>query len=388
MSGDEGKSAYYALSPGSENHSPQLQRIAVLGICRAKHGGEDEMVWQERLNGDSLAWLLEPDLDNPAIRYFALRDLLDRPVHDSDVRAAQSAIMTSGPVPVILDAQHPEGYWQQPGGGYRKYRGTVWQVMLLSELGADPIAERVQRGCEYVLNHSIASNGGFAASNTKPVPSGVIHCLNGNLLYALIRLGFLDDPRVQGALDWQVQSITGEDPVQFYQSGTSGPDFACAVNEKQPCGWGATKAMKALVAVPSSQRTPVMQRAIERGTEFLLRYDLAKADFPYTGKISSAWFKLGFPLSYWSDVLETLAALVALDYGGDARLLPAHQWLLSKQDAQGRWKLENALNGKLWIDIEKRGKPSKWITLRVLRVIKGIEQTYGEAHPYPPQGVN
>jgi len=46
--------------------------------------------------------------------------------------------------------------------------------------------------------------------------------------------------------------------------------------------------------------------------------------------------------------------------------------LLSKQDAQGRWKMEYTYKGKTWVDIEKRGKPSKWITLRALRVLKGI----------------
>jgi hypothetical protein len=45
---------------------------------------------------------------------------------------------------------------------------------------------------------------------------------------------------------------------------------------------------------------------------------------------------------------------------------------MSKQDQQGRWKLENTLNGKMWVDIERRGKPSKWITLRALRVVKAM----------------
>ena len=333
------------------------------------------MLWQEKLNGDSLTWLLEPDPDNPSIRYFALRDLLDRPVNDPEVITAESEIMITGSVPVILDAQNPEGYWKQPGGGYRKYQGTAWQIMILSELGADPTDERIQRGCEYLLSHSIASNGGFAASNTKSAkPSSVIHCLNGNLLYALIRLGFLGDSRVQLALDWQVRSIIGKEPIEYYKSGTSGPDFSCGVNAKQPCGWGALKAMKALLTVPPQQRTFDIEHAIECGVQFLLRYDVAKADFPYTEKISSAWFKLSFPLSYSSDVLETLAVLVTLGYGCDARLEEAYHWLLSKQDAEGRWKLENSLNGKMWIDIEKRGKPSKWITLRALRVIKALNR--------------
>lgn len=332
------------------------------------------MAWHDSQNVAALSWLLESDSANPSIRYFALRDLLERPADDAEVVAAQAAIMHSGPVPAILAAQEPEGYWEKPGGGYGKYRGTVWQIMFLAEMGAAPDDARVRRGCEYVLTHTVASSGGFACSNTKPVPSSVLHCLNGNLLEALLRLGWRHDARVQAALDWQVRSINGEDGVQYYASGTSGPDFACAVNEKLPCAWGALKALKGLLSVPAAERSPAMQRAIERGATLLLRHDPALADYPYTGKISSAWFKLGFPLSYWSDVLETLRILAALGYGADARLERAYAWLLSKQDAQGRWKLHNGLNSKMWIDVEKRGKPSKWVTLRALRVIKSIEQ--------------
>ena len=49
-------------------------------------------------------WLLEEDQENPSVRYFALRDLLDLPDSDEQVRAARSAIMDSGPVPAILAA--------------------------------------------------------------------------------------------------------------------------------------------------------------------------------------------------------------------------------------------------------------------------------------------
>jgi hypothetical protein len=222
------------------------------------------------------------------------------------------------------------------------------------------------------LSHSIAANGAFSAY-IKPVPSGSIHCLNGNLLYALLRLGYADDPRVQTAQDWQARAITGEG-IQYLKSGTAGPCFACSVNLGQPCAWGANKAMKALIAVPPDQRTPVMQRAVEVGVEFLLSRDPAMADYPYTERVSSTWFKFGFPLSYWSDVLETTAVLVELGYGGDPRLANALQLILSKQDAQGRWKLENTLNGKMWADIEKKGKASKWVTLRALRVLKRAAQ--------------
>lgn len=328
------------------------------------------MVRMDMLRDDPLPWLLEPDLANPAVRYFALRDLLDRPEDDPEVRQARAGIMATGPVPAILAAQDPDGYWEKAGTGYSpKYHGTVWQIIFMAELGADPIDERIQRGCEYLLRHTLDKTGAFSVYNP-PRPSGVIHCLNGNLLYALSTLGFSDDPRVQAAYDWLVRAITGEGEISYYSSGTAGPGFACGVNLGQPCGWGAAKALKALSAIPPDQRTPSMQQAIEVGVEFLLSRDPAIADYPYTERVSSSWFKFGFPLSYWSDVLETTAVLVELGYGSDPRLANAFEFILSKQNAQGRWKLENTLNGRMWVDIEKRGMPSKWVTLRALRVLK------------------
>lgn len=332
------------------------------------------MTQTHTLWNEPLGWLLAPDPENPAVRYFALRDLLGRPQDDPELQQAKAEMMHSGAVPAILAAQHPEGWWFKPGAGYSpKYQGTVWQIIFLAELGADPADERVRRGCEYLLNHSRAANGAFSCSNP-PVPSASVHCLNGNLIYALLRLGYADDPRLQAALHWQAQAVTGEGGFAYVKSGTSAPGFACAANLGQPCGWGAVKALRALAALPPERRTPAVQRAIESGAAFLLSRDPAQADYPYTERVSSTWFKFGFPLSYWSDVLEIADVLTALGYGGDPRLANVLQLIRSKQDAQGHWKLENSLNGKMWADIEQKGKPSKWVTLRALRVLKRSPQ--------------
>jgi hypothetical protein len=332
----------------------------------------------EYLNDDPLPWLLEPDSDNPGVRYFALRDLFGKPEDDPEVCQARADIMTSGAVPAILDAQHPDGYWVKPGGGFSpSYRITVWQIMFLAELGADPNDERVKRGYEYFINHYTAANGAFAM-NKPPVPSSVVHCFNSAPLYALLRLGFAHDPHVQSALDWQVRAISGEGQVRYYKSGTSGPGFACAYNRRQPCAWGAAKVMKALSAVPRGQRTSEIQHAIEEGAEFLLSRDLAVADYPYTERVNSSWFKFGFPLSYRSDVLESTAVLVEHGYGEDSRLENAFRFILSKQDLQGRWKMEKTLNGKMWVDIEEKGKSSKWVTLQAVRALRVLLKNIGE----------
>jgi len=122
-------------------------------------------------------------------------------------------------------------------------------------------------------------------------------------------------------------------------------------------------------------RTPAAQAAVQACIDFLLRYDIARADYPYQERISSSWFKFGYPLGYVTDVLLNLEALTEAGIVDDPRLHEAVELTLSKQDEQGRWKLEYSFHGKLWIDVEKKGKPSKWVTLRALRVLKrlGVE---------------
>ena len=318
---------------------------------------------------DALAWLLELDTANPAVRYFALRQLLDRPEDDKAVRKARREIMRSGPVPVILAAQHSYGDWGEPGSAaWPGFKSTAGQIILLSELGADPANKQVQRGCDYLMNHALAANGGFAMT-VQPVPSKVVHCHNADQLRALLNLGYGADPRLQSALNWQVQAITGAQDFRYYKSGTSGPGFACMANGGLPCAWGAVKALRMLAALPKNLCTPQVQTAIDQTVTFLFSHDLAQADYPHVGRISGDWFKFGFPLSYTSDILEALLALSEAGHGHDPRLKNAIAFVSSKQHENGRWNLEHTLNGKMWIDIEEKGKPSKWVTLRALKVL-------------------
>jgi hypothetical protein len=321
------------------------------------------------LNGDPLPWLLEPD--NPSVRYFALRDLLGRDHTDPEVQTARAAIMETQPVRTILANHHPDGYWVKPGPGYSpSYRATVWQIIFLADLAADGSDQRIRAGYEYVLAHAQAKSGGLSINGT---PSGVVHCHNGNLVYAFLALGLsAEDERLQRALDWQAEAILGED-VTYYKSGTTGPTFACVANAALPCAWGAVKALKAFGLLPPQARAPRVVRAIDAGIDFLMSHDLAKADYPHYERVSSSWLKFGYPLSYTSDILEALEVLARLGQAQDPRLSEAIQFVLSKQDSEGRWKLERTLNGKMWIDIEQKGEASKWVTLRALRVLKAAK---------------
>jgi len=333
--------------------------------------------WRRALNGDPLPWLLEEE--TPAVRHLTLRRLLDEPDDAPAVRRARAAAMRSHPIAPILAAQDPEGWWVKPGHGYApKYTGTVWSLIFLDQLGADGRDPRVERACRYVLSHTQAEIGGFAASGNKaedrpPPGSGAIHCLNGNLLRATIGFGWLDDPRVRRSIDWQARSITGEGFDAYYRSGTSGPGFACAANEHEPCAWGAIKALLGLAAIPPRRRAAPVRRAVAAGAEFLLSRDPAVADYPMgwgNTKPSGSWFKLGFPSGYVADALQNLEVLCELGHGRDPRLANAIELVASMQDGDGRWVNRYAYNGKTWGNIERQGAPSKWVTLRACAVLR------------------
>ncbi|HYN47850.1 MAG TPA: hypothetical protein VER83_03230 [Candidatus Nanopelagicales bacterium] len=333
--------------------------------------------WHDRLRGDPLPWLL--DQGNPAVRHLALRDLLGRAPDDADVRAARAAATRTDPIAAILAAQDPAGWWEKPGPGYAsKYRGTAWQLIFLDQLGADPAEPRVRAACEYVLAHSQSRIGGFGASGvateSPPPPSTVIHCLNGNLLRALVGFGWLDDERVGRAIAWQAAAITGEGDPRW-NAVTPGPGFRCGANESLPCAWGATKALLALARIPPDRRTAGVAEAVDVAVDFLLSRDPAVADYPMgygNTKPNGSWFRLGFPSGYVADVLQVLEALVEAGAGGDPRLTNAVDWLLAQQDAQGRWANRYAYAGKMWVDIDAPGAPSRWVTLRACRVLRAI----------------
>jgi hypothetical protein len=322
--------------------------------------------WRAALNGDPLPWLLERE--DPAVRHLALRSLVDEPEEAPVVRRARAASMRTGAIAATLAAQHPDGYWVKPGAGYGpKYTGTVWSLMFLDQMGADPRDRRIRKACSYVLQHTQAPNGGFGwqAQN-----STVVHCLNGNLLRALIGFGWLDDERVEDAIRWQARSITGDGFDGWHRWATAGPGFACGINGGLPCAWGAVKSIRGLVRIPPRRRTSIVRRAIGQGADFLLSRDPAVADYPTNSKVSPNWFKLGFPSGYVADVLQNLEVLAELGYASDPRLTHGIDLVLAKQDGAGRWRNEHPYRAKTWTDIGRGGGPSKWVTLRACGVLK------------------
>ncbi|MGI2335278.1 MAG: nitrogen fixation protein NifH [Dehalogenimonas sp.] len=333
--------------------------------------------WWELVKGNPVEWLLEPDGQNPGVRYLALRDLESFPADSYELIQAKNDAFSRGTIAAILAKIRPEGYWVKPGSGYGpKFTGSVWSLMILAQLGADVTHPKVQRAAEYLLEHTISPVGWFSYNGMNP---GLLHCHAGYVAATMLDIEAGQDAGVKAALEWHARIITGigiakpdsQEVVRYYRY-APGPDFICSANAGKTCAWGVVKTMNAMGRVPYKQRSNTMQKAIDMGRRFLFETDLAICDFPTRDKTQdrTSWFKLGFPMVYSSDVLEILEVLTRLGYGADARLQGVWDLVLDKQDDQGRWPMESSHNGKMWADIEEKGRPSKWVTLRVLRVLK------------------
>jgi len=327
--------------------------------------------WKTKLKADMTDWLLEED--NPSVRYYTLTEILDKTHYTPEVKQAKKAIMNEGLVPKILEKMTPGGYWETPNSFYTaKYKGTSWQLIILAELGADPTDIRIKKACEFMLENSQHHEShGFSMAKAEKTGggrgSGVIPCLTGNMVWSLIRLGYFDDPRVQAGINW----IT---TYQRFDDGEGSPkgwpyDKYVMCFGKHSCHMGAAKALKAMAEIPVDKRDSNVQATIKVGVEYFLRHHIYKKSHHLDKVSKPGWLHFGFPLMYQDDVLEILGILTNLGYK-DNRMQDAVDLVVSKQDREGRWKLENTFNGRFQTNIEGKGENSKWITLNALKALK------------------
>lgn len=331
------------------------------------------MGWKSYLNTDPTEWLLEED--NPSVRYFTLLNILERPENDPEVIEAKADIMKIGVVPKILVKQEDGGYWGVPEDFYirAKYKGTSWQLIILAELGADGNDERIQKACEFILENAQDPKSG-AFSYIRAEEGGgdhekVLPCLTANMTWNLIRFGYLKDERVQKAIEWLLK-------YQRFDEGDGEPPEEWPYKKWEKC-WGRrtchsiiVKSLKLFSEIPKNKRTPEMEDYIAKGAEHMLNHHIHKRN---KSKLKGGfkWLKFGFPLMWNIDALEVLGLLTKLGYK-DERMQEAMDIMISKQNDEGKWILENTFNGRFQASIERKGKPSKWITLNALGVLKGF----------------
>ncbi len=344
--------------------------------------------WSKILRESPVEWLLEKS--NPSVRYFALRDLLAKPEDEDEVVAAKKTIPQSTIIKKILDKQNLEGYWEKPNSPYLpKYKSSYWTIMVLSRLGMDRTNEKVANACEFIFRFQ-NDEGGFSSDSAEKASaeyeyqrrkgktlspkdefvSSLVHdsqltCLTGNMAAALIRLGYKDDVRVKKALHWLVK-------VQNRDGGWLCPYWKAHIRDKHACFMGTICPTEAFSEVSTKNLTKEMKETVAKAAEFFLMHRLFKADHHNYDVINKSWLELSYPWFAGYNILRGLDVLTKLGYSKDERLRDASEVLLQKRQSNGSWILENSPEGRMQANIEKKGQPSKWMTLIALRVLKRL----------------
>lgn len=309
-----------------------------------------------------LDWLLKPD--QPAVRYRTLIDLLDRRADDSEVKQAYNNIAKRGWARDILAKQEPGGYWESRRSLYRpKYTATNWMSIVLSDFGLTRKDKRIRKAADLFFKD-------WLSTETEDNIFKDEVCIVGNAARMLTHFGYDKDSRVRRLYDRLVEDQKQDGGWHCFES-TKGT-LDC---------W---EALAAYAALPNSNRTRKIKQSIERGAEFYLERRLFKeGSTKYL-----PWFRFHYPIHYYYDVLVGLDAITSLGYGSDKRLEPALE-ILKKRKKNGVWLLDRAHpdpasyawgKGNLKrknraFALEQVGKPSKWITLTALRVLKRVQES-------------
>jgi hypothetical protein len=297
--------------------------------------------------------------------------LLDYSKENREVRKAYANIPRFGWAHQILQAQKPGLFWESRKNLYLpKYTATIWRLIVLSDLGLTAKDERVRKPCEFFLNEYSRPDGGFDSPSSTWSRSEL--CLTGNLARVLVRCGYGEDHRVVSAFDWVVEHQMEDGGWHcFYERAFGRGTLDC---------W---EGLSAFAVLPRRRWTRRITRSVERGAEFYLERKLYKQG--HTRYLP--WLRFHYPVHYYYDLLVGLDVITSLGYAGDRRLKAALQILQRKRRPGGTWALD-ATHPDLGAGagyrfkkqpkrfaLERETRPSKWITLTALRVLKRVEET-------------
>ena len=309
-------------------------------------------------------WLLESD---PAIRWQVLRDLVHAPA--AVVAAERARVATEGWGARLLSLQGEDGQWAGgacfPAESYnwrtendgQPWTSTLPTLQLLCDFGIDASSERVRRAVAQVKDHCRWEHAG------QPFFSGEVEpCINGRT----VRLGVYFGQNV----DQVVARLVGE---QLEDGG-----WNCeAENGSVRSSFDTTiNVLEGLLAHErATGGTAESIAARRRGEQYLLERRLFRRKS--TGEVvNPAWLQFSFPIRWQYDVLRALDYFRSVGDVPDPRIDEAISLLKSKQQPDGAWLLENTHPGKVHFTLEDGdGQPSRWNTLRAMRVLSWYEQS-------------
>ena len=328
---------------------------------------------------DVREWLLAGD---PAIRWQTLRDLCD--AAPERVAAARARVAEDGWGARLLALQGPDGQWDGgacfPGSGWpqaerergeQPWTSTLPVLHLLCELGVDPAHERVRRAVAAVRAGCRWEHAGqpFFAGEVEP-------CINGRTLLLCAHFAEPCQALVERLVAEQLADGGWNCAAE---NGSLRGSFATTINVLEGLlAWERAQSGSAGGSEP-------VRAARRRGEEYLLERRLLRRKS--TGQlIDPAWQELAFPTRWRYDVLRALDHLraAARESGAapDPRLGEAIALLREKRQPDGTWLLERTHPGRAPFALEEPGQPSRWNTLRALRVLRWWEAAPGVGAGY------
>ena len=301
-------------------------------------------------------WLLAGD---PAIRWQVLRDLLDAQAAEYEIERFK--ITQEGWGNYILELQNTDGNWGY--GIYNpKWISTTYTLLLLFQFGLPQDHQSAQRGCAQFFFRGLEKDGGINLFKNYNYSET---CVNGMIL-TLLGYYHFPDPRIHSIAQfllnqqmadggWNCQAINGAIHSSFHTTISVLEGLA---------QYGTT--------YPETQ--PVIQPAIKKAHNFLLEHAIYKSH--RTGRPAyPAVTRMCFPPRWRYDFIRALDYFQSINAPRDERMKAAIDLLISKQCQDGRWLLNQNWNGKVFFQLEEAGFPSRWNTLRALRIIKWWEKS-------------
>ena len=305
----------------------------------------------------AIAWLLDSD---PSIRWQVMRDLTDAPA--DEVAAERARVATEGVGARLLALQGADGRW----GGTAWNRGwnsTMHVLMLLRDMGLDHASGPARRAVELVRDRVTWQGCGPEECHDNPFFAGEVEpCINGQVAVSGAYFG----QDVRGLINrllaeqlsdggWNCEAENGSTRSSFNTT-------ICVLEAllEYELAFGAS---------------PEVTGARLRGQEYLLERRLFRRRS--TGEVierdrkgGTAFTRFAFPTWWHYDVLRGLEYLRQAGVAPDKRVAEAIDLVASKRDGDDRWPLEARYPGVMPVQMDEgEGRPSRWITLRALRVL-------------------
>lgn len=305
-------------------------------------------------NDQVIQWLLAGGV---SIQYQVQRDLLDR-----ELPELQKRIGTEGWGRRFLDARNPNGHWSR--GFYQvKWISSHYTLLDLKHLNITPTPPEVSETIAIILRENKSLDGGVNPS--RQIPQSDV-CVNGMFLnYACYFKTH------QEGLRSIVDFIISEHM----------PDggFNCESSRYNPVHSSLHTTLSILEGLQEyfangyDYRRSELERIAAAAREFILQHKLYLSD--RTGEIINKRFlMLSYPSRWFYDILRALEYFRAAGVAYDERMRPAMDVLLKKRRGDGTWPVQSKHSGQVHFDMERTGRPSRWNTLRALRVLNHFER--------------